>query len=215
MPRRAESAPRVVRGLPTPGDPRFRLLRSRKEIEQLRQVLYGAESELSPESAADALSRSPEGIKVLREALGSELPAGTRRAAVYGFVWVKKPTTADVKRLLRIYRDRAEPPDIRGQAAEALGPCVAPRRKAGRAQQRDARALARDALVWGLDDAEAEVRLWSIFALASPENEWLLPKLESMVEDRALVPGMYTVGQEARWAIRRIRREEDIDPEEL
>ena len=200
-----------MRGLPTPGDPRFWQLRSRKEIAQLRQVLHGAESELSPECAADALSRSREGIKVLREALGSELPARTRRAAVYGFVWVKKPTTADVKRLLRIYRDRTEPPDIRGQAAEALGPCVAPRGKTGR----DARALARDALVRGLDDPDPEVRLWSIFALASPENEWLLPKLESMVGDRALVPGMSTVGQEARWAIRWIRREEDVDPEEL
>ena len=40
-----------------------------------------------------------------------------------------------------------------------------------------------------------------------------------MTSDAALVPGMYTVGQEARWAIRWIRGEEYgeeyIDPEEL
>jgi len=51
--------------------------------------------------------------------------------------------------------------------------------------------------------------------LANPENAWVLPKLESMTGDPALVPGMHTVGQEARWAIRWIRREEDIDPDEL
>jgi hypothetical protein len=59
------------------------------------------------------------------------------------------------------------------------------------------------------------VRLWSIFALANPENEWLVSRLESMTSDPALVPGMYTVGQEARWAIRRIRGDPDVDPEDL
>jgi len=60
-----------------------------------------------------------------------------------------------------------------------------------------------------------EVRLWSIFALANPGNEWLVAKLETMTSDPALVPGMYTVGQEARWAIRWIRGDAHIDPEEL
>jgi HEAT repeat protein len=147
--------------------------------------------------------------------LASELPARTRRAAVYGFVWVHRPTAADVKRLLRIHQDPTESPDIRGQAAEALGPSVVARGKAGRVRQNDARSLARDALLRGLDDPEPEVRFWSIFALASPENEWLLPKLESMVGDRALVPGWWTVGREAGWAIRWMRREGDVDPRSL
>ncbi|HET9155167.1 MAG TPA: hypothetical protein VFN91_00790, partial [Myxococcaceae bacterium] len=85
--------------------------------------------------------------------------------------------------------------------------------KPGRAHQLD--QLARDALVRGLDDQEPEVRFWSIYALASPENAWVLPKLESMLGDRALVPGWWTVGQEVGWAIRWIRREGDVDPRTL
>jgi len=196
-----------------PRDPRFWRLRSRDEIEQLRQVLHGAESELSPEWAANALSRSRDGIKVLREALASGVHPVTRRAAVYGFVWVKRPTAEDVKRLVGLYEDPTESADIRGQAAEALGGRVKIRGRPGRAHELDQRA--REALLRGLDDQEPEVRFWSIYALASPENAWVLPKLESMLGDRALVPGWWTVGQEAGWAIRWIRREEDVDPRTL
>jgi hypothetical protein len=71
-------------------------------------------------------------------------------------------------------------------------------------------ALAREAFLRGLDDPEPEVRFWSIFALAKPDNDWLIPKLESMTGDPAPLPGMWTVGQEARWAIRWIRREGDM-----
>jgi HEAT repeat protein len=119
----------------------------------------------------------------------------------------------DFNRLLRIYQDSREAPEIRGQAAEALTGRVDYRESPGRMRRRD--ALARQAFLRGLDDPEAEVRLWSIFALANRENGWLVSRLESMTSDAALVPGMYTVGQEARWAIRWIRGEEHIDPEEL
>ena len=168
---------------------------------------------LSPEWAADALSRSRDGIRVLREALGSGAPEATRRAAVYGFVWVKRMRPEDFNQLLSIYQDARESPGLRGQAAEALAGRVDYREKPGRMSRRD--ALARQAFLHGLDDPEPEVRLWSIFALANPENGWLVSKLESMASDPALVAGMYTVGQEARWAIRWIRGEKHIDPEQL
>ena len=130
---------------------------------------------------------------MLREALGPGAPAGTRRAAIYGFMSVKRLRPEDFNRLLRIFQNATEAPGVRGQAAEALGPRVNYRGKPGRVRRRD--ALARDAFLRGLDDPEPEVRLWSIFAPASPANGWLIPKLESMSCDEAAVLGMWTVGK--------------------
>jgi hypothetical protein len=115
--------------------------------------------------------------------------------------------------LLKIFEDPREDRGIRGQAAEALGPRVGRRVPAGKMLRRDARA--RVAFVRGLEAPEPEVRFWSIFALASPWNEWVIPKLESMTGDDAGIPGMWTVGQEARWAIRWIRGQGDLDPRSL
>jgi len=213
VPRRAERAPGVPGELPTPLDPRFRRLRSKDEIERLRQALHGENAQLSPEWAADALSRSREGRRVLRAALGSGVPPATRRAAVYGFAWARDLRPEDFNRLLKIFEDPREDPGIRGQAAEALGPRVGRRVPAGKMRRRD--ALARVAFVRGLEAPEPEVRFWSIFALASPWNEWVIPKLESMTSDDAGIPGMWTVGQEARWAIRWIRGQDDLDPRSL
>jgi hypothetical protein len=75
---------------------------------------------------------------------------------------------------------------------------------------------ARMALISGLDDPKPEVRFWSIFALGSPENVDLLPRLENLATDAALVPGWWTVGQEARWAMNWIlKRDLHLDPSDL
>jgi HEAT repeat protein len=182
-------------------------------VGRLRQALHGDDAELPPEWAADALSRSREGRSVLREALGVGVAATTRRAAVYGFVWARKIRPEDFNRLLRIFEDRREDPGIRGQAAEALGPRVGRRMQPGKMRRRD--ALARSAFLRGLEDPEPEVRFWSIFALASPWNGWVIPKLESMTNDDSAIPGMWTVGQEARWAIHWIGGRGDLDPRSL
>jgi HEAT repeat protein len=133
-----------------------------------------------------------------------------RRAAVYGFLSVKGIRPEDFNRLLRIFQDPREDPSVRGQAAEAVGSRVDYRARPGRMRRRD--AVARTAFLSGLADPEPEVRFWSIFALAQFGNDWVIPKLESMTTDEAPVPGMWTVGQEARWAIRWIRGEADLDP---
>jgi hypothetical protein len=213
VPKHAERAPGAPATLPTPLDPLFWQLRSKDEIESLRQALHGKNSKLSPEWAADALSKSREGRTVLREALGSGMLAATRRAAVYGFMWVEELRPEDFNRLLRIFEDPRQEPTIRGQAAEALGPRVGRHVQPGKMRRRD--ALARVAFVRGLEDPEPVVRFWSIFALASPWNEWVIPKLESMTSDDAAIPGMWTIGQEARWAIRWIRGQGDLDPRSL
>jgi hypothetical protein len=69
-------------------------------------------------------------------------------------------------------------------------------------------------LLRGLDDSAPEVRFWCIYALARPEHEWLIPKLEAMREDSAVTWGGWTVGQEAEEGIRWIRGE-DVDPNSL
>ncbi len=67
-----------------------------------------------------------------------------------------------------------------------------------------------------LDDSEPEVRFWSIFALAAPENVDLLRRLKRLTRDSTPVPGWWTVGQEARWAMNWIRGKDlDVDPSEL
>jgi hypothetical protein len=97
---------------------------------------------------------------------------------------------------------------VRGQAAEALAGRI--NYDHGRRPVRSRDLRARAAFERGLSDPAPEVRLWSIFALAQQGNEWVIPKLELMRHDTALVPRMWTVGQEASWAIDWIR-ERNLD----
>jgi hypothetical protein len=134
--------------------------------------------------------------------------------ALYGFVWVKALRARDLERIVAILSDRTEAPGVRGQAAEALASHVKRDLRSPRARARHERA--HGALVAGLDDPEPEVRFWSIFALASPENVDLLPRLKRLARDRARLPGWWTVGQEARWAMNWILgRDLDLEPSDL
>ena len=181
-------------------------------VATLARALRGASSTISPEWAADALARKRPGIEILGRAIRGRKPF--RRAALYGFVWVKALKSRDLERIVEILEDQTEDAKVRGQAAEALAGHLRRDLRSRRAQQRHKRARA--ALVAALEDPEPEVRLWSIFALASPENADLLPRLEKLASDAALVAGYWTVGQEARWAMNRIlKRNLDLDPSDL
>jgi len=181
-------------------------------IATLARALRGASSTISPEWAADALARKRLGIEILGRAIRGRKPF--RRAALYGFVWVKAFKSRDLERIVEILKDQTEDAKVRGQAAEALSGHLRRDQRSRRAQQGHERARA--ALVAALDDPEPEVRLWSIFALASPENADLLPLLEKLAKDPAQVPGWWTVGQEARWAMNQIRkRSVHLDPSDL
>ena len=178
----------------------------------LAKALRGSHPDLSAEWAADALARKRLGIQILGWAIRGRKPF--RRAALYGFVWVKTLKSRDLERIVEILKDQTEDAKVRGQAAEALAGHVRRDLRSRRAQQRHERARA--ALVAALDDSEPEVRLWSIFALASPENADLLPRLEKLGRDPTPVPGWWTVGQEARWAVNRIlKRDLHLDPSDL
>ena len=179
------------------------------QLVTLERALRGGDPKLSPEWAAEALRKSTAGARRLTEIIRSSEPSRIRRAAVYGFVF-GKATQAELELLLSIFADADEDPNVRGQAAEALGPRIAASQQRARASK--LAALASAAFVRGLEDPAPVVRFWSIFALAQPGNDWAIAKLARLKKDKTLVPGLWRISQEAAWAISWIRGE-DIDRE--
>ncbi len=159
--------------------------------------------------AADALARTREGARLLARVIRSPGPPALRQAAVYGFVFVR-PSPALLVLLRQVFANPREDPEVRGQAAEALSA-----RYKHRWQRRHQRLV--EALTRGLEDPAPEVRFWSIFSLAHPWNRWVIPKLQVIAAtDTATCPGMWTLRQEALWAIRWIEEQDlDLDPRTL
>jgi HEAT repeat protein len=128
----------------------------------------------------------------LRQIARSHSDAGLRKWAVYMLGFVGEGRDLDL--LLTALDD--EDLDVRCHAAEAIGHLMSFRRNRRKAIPR---------LLQLLDDAEPELRFWSIFAIASIGDEREVPALERLLDDRALVKGWWSVRREARWAIDRIR----------
>lgn len=94
--------------------------------------------------------------------------------------------------LLHVLSSQAESPKLRGHTAEAL------------ALLKDTRAVS--ALVDCLNDASAEVRFWSAFALGDLGDAQVLSDLEQIfATDDGVLPGWGRVSDEAASAIERIR----------
>jgi hypothetical protein len=186
-----------------------------KRFDSLERELRGGEvPDLFPERAAYELSKTAKGRRLLERVLRSRSPVRVRFAAAYGFCYAQRLTISQRELLLRVFERRNEAPIIRGQAAESLGPRLYS--GTGKAVRTQFARRAREAFVRGLDDPAPEVRLWSIFALAQPCNAWLIPRLEQMRGDSAMVPGMWRVGQEAGWAISWIRYQDlSLDPRDF
>jgi hypothetical protein len=181
-----------------------------QRLASLKRALLRMDRSFSPERAAEALANSHNGRQFLIRVIRSKEPPEVRRAAAYGFVYGELQSS-EFNALLGVFVNANEESAVRGQIAEALGPRINFSRR-NRLRRRD--WIARSAFVRGLDDPSPEVRFWSIFALARPGNEWVIPKLESMTSDRTPVPGFWTLGQEASWAIHWINGE-DLDPHSL
>jgi hypothetical protein len=177
----------------------------------LERVLRGADPQLAPERAAEVLATCRKGRALLLQLIGSREPPRLRQSAAYGFVFGPLDAS-EFNFLLRRFDDTTEDPGVRGQIAEAIGPRVVFNDQARRKRRRD--WVARAAFQRGLDDPSPVVRFWSIFALARRGNGWAIPKLETMRKDLSFIPGMWTVGQEAGWAIHWIRGQE-VDPHTL
>lgn len=171
---------------------------------RLKRALTGDVPGVSLEWAAEGLRRSSKGLTLLIETIDSSAPVNVRRAAVYGPM--SETSARSYKILLRVFSDEAEDPSVRAQAAEGLaGRVVFDARVRRRRIDVDAQA----ALLRGLDDASPAVRFWSAFALAKPGNVGALQKLSRLKRDRTLIPGWWTIGQEATWAVSVIRGEDE------
>lgn len=137
------------------------------------------------------------------------LPQAQRTAAVYalafsGDVQLDSRHAGPIREtFVGLLADPAEPPALRAQAAEGLanmlGACApdtpepAAREQAGRL------------LLETLRDAAAEVRFWSAFALGALGYAPALPALRELAaRDQTLLPGWWTVGEEAADAADRL-----------
>lgn len=121
---------------------------------------------------------------------------------------VSKRRVRDVTvRLLDIVDDPTRPPSLRGQAAEAVGNLLVCTKQA---------ALRRHAilrLVKHLTDNAAEVRFWSAFSLGNLRARSARSALSGLVGDDEVLPGWWTVGEEAADALGVIAGRERPDRE--
>jgi hypothetical protein len=179
----------------------------------LERALRGGDLELIPPLAAEALAKTRQGQRLLVSVIESRGSPELREYALYGFAWGERKAPI-LNLLLHVFENRLENPLVRGQAAEALGPRLHRLSPRQRQHRRYLRAIG--AFVRSLDDPAPEVRFWSIFALAHPENAWLLPKLAQMENDQTMFPGWWTIRQEALWARNWILKQDlDCDPRTL
>lgn len=167
-------------------------------LAKLERALRGEDPDMDPHVAADKLAKYREGLRLLTQVISSPGDPRLREAAVYGFVFANLAPQHLVL-LRRIYANPREAPGVRAQAAEALGSHYSNYRHTW--QRRYRRVI--DSLVRGLDDPEAEIRFWSIYALAGHKDPRIRPKLQAIAEnDTATVPGMWSLRQEALWALK-------------
>ncbi|ATB38699.1 hypothetical protein CYFUS_004134 [Cystobacter fuscus] len=179
-------------------------------LAMLERALRGGDPKLNPQQAAKALARTREGLRLLAQVGSSPGAPEPRQAALYEFSFTNLASWHLVL-LRRVFANPHEAPDIRAQAAEALGCHYAGYRY--RWQRRYRRLV--EALERGLEDPAPEVRFWSIYALTCMEEAQVLPRLRLIAAtDTARCPGMWTLRQEALWAIGKFEGQ-DLDPTTL
>jgi len=120
-----------------------------------------------------------------------------REAAAYGLGSALNGRKQVTEALLQTLGDQAEDPEVRAQAAEALGDLWEP---VGR---RPPPFI--DDLVAVLEEPSAEIRFWAAFALSKLGDERIVPALEHLAgSDDRIVPHWWSVKHEAIMGIARI-----------
>lgn len=119
-----------------------------------------------------------------------------RYEAAYALSHWYEPRAA--KALLDALSDPRESARLRGQCAEGLGLVL----ECAPARARAVRARAVAALLRAVQDADAELRFWSVYALGNLRAREARATLERLAaEDRAVCPNMWRVGEEAADAL--------------
>ena len=91
--------------------------------------------------------------------------------------------------------DSADLPRVRAQAAEGLTQRL-------RFQRGQLRARAERVLIEHLADEDSDVRFWCAYATGELRTRAAVPALRRLVRDRTVVPGWWSVGMEARDALK-------------
>jgi HEAT repeat protein len=119
-----------------------------------------------------------------------------RLAAAYTLGFLNDRRAA--KPLIHVISNRRISPRLRGQAAEALGYLFTFRTD----------RLAFSTLLKQLEDPSPEVRLWSVFAIGQMGARKAISALTKISqEDKANLPGWWSIAKEAKAAIRQIRKQ--------
>lgn len=121
----------------------------------------------------------------------------------YWLIWERTPSAEFIEVLER----QDEYPEIRAQAAEGLANALEchPRHFAWFRR-------AEAALIKALDDPSVHVRWWSSFALGSARSKKSIPKLRELAaHDHTMLPGWWTVAEEAEDSLLRIARKNTTD----
>jgi HEAT repeat protein len=94
--------------------------------------------------------------------------------------------TQAIPALISVVGDPNRPARVRAEAAESLG-CLG-----------DPRAI--PVLLFALEDESPELRFWAVFALGrfGKTDDRVAPGLQSVLTDRGVAPGWWSVGQEAK-----------------
>lgn len=190
-------------------DPDLQPTRSpRMTTQRMRELLAQLDATTEP-SDGNAPSRELSESKrsdVFREFLWrmhSHPSPEVRYWCCYWLSWQSTPSGEFVEVLER----QGEYPEIRGQAAEGLANalCSSPRHFAWFRR-------AEAALIQALDDPFVQVRFWSSFALGSARSRRAVPKLRELAaSDQAMLPGWWTVAEEAQDALLRIGGKDNRD----
>lgn len=146
-----------------------------------------------------ALFNSKRALEPLAAALHGDADEEKRVAAVYALGWLTDERTVEI--ILDVLKNEQETPRVRGEAAEVLAykPC-------------SAHIVA--TLVRCLADPAVEVQFWAAFALAHHGGPAEVPALEALAArstSTAILPGWWSVRDEAQWAIIAITRPEQAD----
>jgi HEAT repeat protein len=167
---------------------------------RLLRALRGGSERARWEAAKELSSFDDEFTRrKLERLLASRARDNARVAAAYVLGFLGHAEAADA--LAARLADPAESAEVRGYAAEALGHLL---------QGVPVLAEIRTVITAGLRDPEPRVRFWCAFAAGVLGLLEARPQLSRLAAaDDAPVPGWWSVGEEAEWALRVLAGEED------
>jgi HEAT repeat protein len=166
-----------------------------QEVRHLALKALGDDDRRTVVDAARLLA-SGRGMAVpLLKKLKTEPRAVNRQGILYAISWQD-----DLRAwwpLVKVLADVDEAPAVRGQAAEGIAYLLG-----RKSRDRLGYLIAKEVLLWALNDSSPEVRYYAIFALGASRDGSVIPALQRMMKDSGRSDAIVgTVGEEACRAI--------------